>query len=391
MKIALLTSDNREIQRKYVGDAPTFGTAPKALMQGFAGLPYVEVHVLSCTQQSMKSPAMLAENIHFHSLQVPKIGWMRTGYQGCIRAVRRKLREIQPDIVHGQGTERDCAISAVLSGYPNVVTIHGKMTEIAEINSVGIGSFYWCAAKLENFTLSRANGIICISSYVENLAKRYGVSLWLIPNALQRMFFDSPRVSQERETPLLINVGVVSVRKRQRQVLPVLCALREESIDFETIFVGDSDPSSAYATRFQSELAAAQAALGKFSYIQRLGNEEFCKLFDTSSAMVHFSAEESFGLVFGEALTRNLPLFASDVGSIHDIAEGVSGVQIFNLNDWDGLKNALRRWLQSDAFRLPKAAASPEALVRRYHPTEVARQHLQVYREILDRQGKAAV
>ena len=48
----------------------------------------------------------------------PKIGWLRTLYQGCVRATRRKLREIQPDIVHGQGTERDCAIGAVLSGFP---------------------------------------------------------------------------------------------------------------------------------------------------------------------------------------------------------------------------------------------------------------------------------
>ena len=74
-------------------------------------LPDVEVHVVSCTQQPMKSPIKLAENIFFHSLLVPKIGWLRTGYQGCIRAVRKKLRAIQPDIVHGQGTERDCACS----------------------------------------------------------------------------------------------------------------------------------------------------------------------------------------------------------------------------------------------------------------------------------------
>jgi len=389
MKIALLTTDNREIFRRFDDAAPMFGTAPEALLQGFTGEPGVEVHVVSCTQRPMNSPAKLAENIYFHNLHVPKMGWMRTGYQGCIRAVRRKLREIGPDIVHGQGTERDCAISAVFSGYPNVVTIHGKMTEIADLSHARLGSFYWCAARLENFTLARTNGIICISSYVENLAKRYGVPLWLIPNALQRMFFDFPRVTQEREIPVLINVGVISERKRQPEVLRMLRALREEGIDFETIFVGTSDSHSPYATQFQEELTAAQAALGKFSHIQRLGNEEFCQLFDTSSAMIHFSAEESFGLVFGEALTRNLYLFASEVGSIHDISKGVSGVEIFHLNDWDSLKNSVRRWLATDAFKTPKPSTSPAELIKRYHPTEVARQHLQVYRKILGRTGNA--
>ena len=383
MKLALLTNDNRAMFHQYDKDMPWFGTAPEALIQGFAQESDIEVHVVSCTQRPMTSPAKLADNIHFHSLHVPKIGWMRTGYQGCIRATRRLLRDLQPDIVHGQGAERDCAISAVLSGFPNVVTVHGKMTVIAELGQAKFGSFYWLAARLENFTLPRAGGIICISSYVENLVKRYQVPLWLIPNALQSMFFDFPRVSEKREIPLLINVGVISERKRQCQVLQVLCALRAAGLEFETIFVGSPGTGDPLCARFQEELAAAQAAHGGFTHIHRLGDEEFCRLFDTSSAMVHFSAEESFGLVFAEALARNLHLFASEVGSIRDIAKDVPGVEIFPLNDWKSLQQALHRWLLTDAFRQPKPPVSPEALVKRYHPAEVARQHLHVYREVL--------
>lgn len=390
MKIAILTNDNREMHRQYDRDIPWFGTAPEALLQGLAGEHGVEVHVVSCTQQPMKSPPMLAENIYFHSLHVPKMGWMRTGYQGCIRAVRRKLREIAPDIVHGQGTERDCAISAVFSGYPNVVTIHGKMTEIADLGHASFGTFYWCAARLENFTLPRTKGIICISTYVENLVKHYRTPLWLIPNALQRMFFDFPRTRMERDVPLLINVGVISERKRQRQVLQILRALREEGVDFETLFVGQAGSDSPYAIQFQKELAAANAALGKFSHVSRLENEEFCQLFDTSSAMIHFSAEESFGLVFGEALARNLYLFASDVGSIHAISKGIPGVEIFHLDNWIDLKSALHRWLLTSAFKIPKPDTSPQELVDRYHPVAVARRHLEVYREVIGRAGKTA-
>ena len=114
MKVALLTTDNREHYRNYSETIPYFGSAPEALMQGFAQLPELEVHVISCTQKQMKSPEKLAKNIFFHSLYVPKIGWMRTLYQGCIRATRKKLKEIQPNIVHGQGTEKRALI---LLGY----------------------------------------------------------------------------------------------------------------------------------------------------------------------------------------------------------------------------------------------------------------------------------
>src|SRR5260221_3163661 len=149
MRIALLTTDNREPFREYEKEAPWFGTAPEALIQGFARCPSVEVHIVSCAKRPMKSPAKLAENIFFHGLHVPHIGWLRTGYQGCIRAVRRKLREIRPELVHGQGTERDCAVSAIFSGHPNVLTLHGNMSVMARIHQSQPFTFYWFADRLQ--------------------------------------------------------------------------------------------------------------------------------------------------------------------------------------------------------------------------------------------------
>ena len=123
-------------------------------------MPEVEVHVVSCLQQPVHSPEKLADNIFFHCLHVPKIGWLRTGYQGCIRAVRNKLKEIRPDIVHGQGTERDCAISAVFSGFPNVITIHGNMAELARlIPGAAVFITNGWRRGWKHFTLPRAGGV----------------------------------------------------------------------------------------------------------------------------------------------------------------------------------------------------------------------------------------
>jgi len=63
-------------------------------MQGFAQMPEIEVHIVSCLREKAQAPPKLGPNLFFHSLYVPKIGWMRTGYQGCIRAVRKKLKVI---------------------------------------------------------------------------------------------------------------------------------------------------------------------------------------------------------------------------------------------------------------------------------------------------------
>jgi hypothetical protein len=74
MRIAILTTDNREHFKDYGSPHPRFGTAPQALLDGLALLPELEVHVISCTQRVMSSPAKLSENIWFHSLHVPKWG-----------------------------------------------------------------------------------------------------------------------------------------------------------------------------------------------------------------------------------------------------------------------------------------------------------------------------
>src|SRR5262245_49411983 len=131
LKVVFLTTDNRWHVNDYGNPVPHFGPAPEATLAGLATCPEIEVHIVANTRRPVTALEKLAENIWFHSLHVPKLGWLRTGYQGCIRATRRKIRAIQPDIVHGQGTECDNAICAVYSGFPNVVTLHGNMADHA--------------------------------------------------------------------------------------------------------------------------------------------------------------------------------------------------------------------------------------------------------------------
>jgi len=384
LKIALLVTDNRENHRRYDLATPCFGTAPKALLEGFADLSELEIHVISCTQRWIQSPEKLADNIWFHSLHVPKIGWLRTGYQGCIRATRRLLRQLQPDLVHGQGTERDCAISAVLSGFPNVITIHGNMNALEKLHGTRIGSYLWLAARLENFTLRRTRGIICISDYVKKLVGKYNVPTWVVPNAIQRMFFDSPHgKTAPPERPLLINVGVISERKRQQQLLIILESLRHKGLDFDALFVGRSSKSSPYAKRFDEMLAVAQKKRGGFEHIQWLDDASFCRLFDRASAMIHFSSEESFGMTFAEAIARGLYLFASDVGGSREIAAGVERAQIFRADDWIGLERGVREWLASGRWKQQRPGDAPEAFTKKYHPVSVAQHHAEIYHELL--------
>jgi glycosyltransferase involved in cell wall biosynthesis len=327
----------------------------------------------------MSSPTKLADNIWFHSLHVPKIGWLRTGYAGCILAVRKKLKEIQPDIVHGQGTERDCGISAVFSGFPNVITIHGNMAELARIFHARFGSFHWWTAKLENFILPRTGGVFCNSFHTQNLVSPRSQATWLVPNALRTAFLvHIPLIRDAAPKPLILVVGVITPNKRQTELLDCLKSLYQQNICFHVKFLGSSG-SDTYAHNFRSKVAAAEQE-GWANYCGVLNEVALIHCMDTAHALLHFPQEEAFGLVVAESLARGLKLFASKVGGICDIALGVPEADLFDPEDWGGLQKALATWIQKP---ISSSQQTQQLMSSRYHPKVIATRHLEIYREVL--------
>src|SRR5579884_1479084 len=343
MKIALLTTDNRQHNKQYDAPAPQFDAAPEALLQGFSAMPELEVHVISCIQKPVKSPEKLSENIWFHCLYVPKPGWMRTSYQGCIRAVRRRLKMIRPEIVHGMGTEQECGVSAAFSRFPNVVTIHGNMVELARLFKAPMGSSAWLASQLETITLQRTRGVFCNSEYTENLVKPRAAKTWRVPHALRKSFFDAPHTNAAAEKCALLNIGTVTERKRQREVLEVARRLHESGLKCEFHFIGAVDPGD-YSTKFLEKIKEAETN-GYARYFGFKSAGELAGCCDAAHGLVHFPSEEAFGLAAAEGMARNLKFFGSSVGGLMDISAGIPGVELFGADDWDGLTTAVANWI----------------------------------------------
>jgi glycosyltransferase involved in cell wall biosynthesis len=381
MKVVQLTTDAREHYKDYRNPHPYFGTAPEALLEGFKTIPEIEVHVVSCLQKKpVSSPEKLADNIYYHALHVPNIGWMKTGYIGCSIAVRRKLRQIQPDIVHGQGTERDCAQCAVLSGYPNLITIHGVMGSLHQTFGGKFFSYYRLARALESYAIRKADSVICISSFVEQFVTPLARRTWLIPNAIRNIFTKEPPPSVRREGPArLLNVGMIYPLKQQVELLRELIRLRSH-VDFEMTFVGAIRRDTPYGALFTQLLAKANDIYGKFRHMERVQESELLHLFDGSDALLHFSKEESFGLVFAEAQARGLALFVSDVGAIKEIASGNTECHITSTLDL----SAARDWIQSGRYLVPKNFKAAKLLSEKFLPRRVATNHLDAYRSILE-------
>ena len=374
MKIVVITSDWREGNREYNRETPEFGTAPEALFQGFAALgSEVEVHVLSCLQRPVKSPAKLAENIFFHPLIVPKIGWLKTGYQGCIRAVRRKVRELRPDIVHGQGTERECGISSVFCGYPNLLTVHGNMRLIAQLHHAKPFTFFWCSALLEGFTLPRADEVLCITDYTLAAVKPLAKRTVLLPNAVDQQFFDI-RPAPDGKCRLLC-VGTINYRKNQNRLIEALDRVRRPD-NFEILFLGRAD-KDAYTDEF-FELVKARPWCRFGDFADRATVRGY---FATAAGLVLSSLEDNCPMVVLEAMAAGVPVAAANVGGVPElVTDGQTGI-LFDPLDVDAMTKAVTKLLVEP----PLTERARQQALERYHPRVIARRHVEIYRDLLAR------
>jgi glycosyltransferase involved in cell wall biosynthesis len=382
ISVAILTIEKREFDKDYANPAPSFGTAPEALLQGFAGLPEIKIHVVCCLQQPpVSSPERLAENIWYHALHVPKTGWMRTGYQGCIRAVRRKLKEIQPDLVHGQGTERDCAISAVFSGFPNVLTIHGNMRLVAKINRALPFSFEWLAARLENFTLPRTGGIVCITAYTQRAVAPLARATWIVPNAVDASFFAiEPQPAAPRE---IVCVGQISTRKNQVRLIEALQPLAAKE-KFQLVFYGGAIPGDPYAREFFQKVE--ENPWCRFAgFADRAGLRTALA---RAAMLVLPSLEDNCPMCVLEAMAAGVPVAAAAVGGVPElIKDKVDGV-LFDPNENESIRSAVEGVFLHQDISAKLAAAGKAKALACFHPKSIATQHVEIYREVLSRKGR---
>lgn len=377
IRVAFLTTDARECWKEYHKPEPYFGTPQEALFRGIPAFPEIEMHVISCWQKPMSAPTKLAENIWFHGLVVPKIGWVRTGYQGCIRAVRRKLKEIQPDIVHGQGTERDCAICAAFSGYPNVLTIHGNVGAIVKLLKIRRFSYYGLVAQLERWTIPRSDGVICITNYTREQVGSLARRTWVLPNPVDADFFNIK--SSPSTPPEILCVGHIQERKNQLRLLMALDAIAERT-PIKAVFYGKAPPSDPFAVKFLEMVK--QRPWTRYGGVADRGMLRAA--LETATILVLPSLEENCPMSVLEAMAAGVPLVAARAGGIPDLfVEDVSGLFCDPL-DIESIRGAIQRLLKDRALASQITLNARKRALEKFHPKVIAKGHLDIYRDLLN-------
>ncbi len=326
--------------------------APAGL-QGVQEVAGLRVHTLSFPRWEPRN---------FHSL------WsVRT-------AVREKLRQLRPDVIHVQN---HTIIAANLPSEKTVLTTHG----IREKDVLFRGKWRFLKsnlmALLERNSRRRVKNLICISPYArQHIAPNDTVRCWDIANPVPQHYFDIQRMPRPG---VVFSPAKITELKNTSGLIRAFASLAKTVPHAELRLAGCLEDRD-YVQRCR-KLATSLNVANRVSFMGILSVERMHRELAEAICLALCSFQENAPLAIGEAMAAGVPVLAANVGGVASMVEnGVTGILV-RPEDGEGIAKALAELLSKNNLSVMAAAAKAKALAE-YHSNAVARKTLAVYKAL---------
>jgi len=359
------------------------------LAYALAKIPDLEVHFL--THAPLLRTKVLEDKglfIHFvgHLPKLDKIDRITNLQYGRFNMTRH-LRALDPDIVHGSGTDHEYGYIAVESGYPHVVTVHGVMKEVGRTCPPARNSVVWNYIAKEPSVIKQTDYLIAINPYVEQQFPEFSGVSFQISNAISPEFF-SRGAEQIEKTNDLLFAGSVYPLKRVKNILAAMHQLRLSGRKV-SLRVAGGVSNSVYMSELETFIQQHELS-DCVTFLGPLPQAEIAHEMQKSRCLVLPSIQETAPMVIAEAQVMGLPVIATDVGGIkYMVEDGVSGF-VIEPDNIDMLADRIEKILSDKPLRESMSSNARKAAMQ-YHPDVVAEKTAAVYREILRKRSDVSV
>jgi glycosyltransferase involved in cell wall biosynthesis len=360
--------------------SPVLHPAVQNLLDGLKSFGNeVQVEVWYGKREPLPEETRSDGNLHYRpvtsrSLPIPGMGG---GYAGRTLALLRALRHSNADLIHAQGTERECGLVAALLRKPSLLTLHGNFREIAATLRSRPFSNFWVCAQIERAILPRFSAIHALSTHTETSVKPFAKAVRIIPNAVSDEFFEvTPAPTQH---PNIHHVAGITEWKNPLGLIAAGDVLRQHFPETLLHFHGYCNPDHPYG-------AAFMAAIRERPWCHYHGVSSSSQLTEhlrlaTCTALP--SIQENFGLAAAESMAAAVPVVASSVGGLVDVVQdGITGMR-YDPADPNGLSNALIHIHKNPSLRHRMSDAARAHSTQNFRKEIVAEAHLNLYQHLL--------
>ena len=383
LKVAMLVVDANDVRgssmKSDTKPSPNVHPAIEALLQGFEGLDGIEVDVLFGSLRPPRSIRAAKGAVRFHSIPYRRTFGALSGggFLGRFFSLRNYVRSHSFDLIHAQGSERESALTAVFSGMPSVISLHGLMGEVVKMKGNRTLWHYWVAALLERLAIKRTDGVVAISPYALRVVLGITPRARLIPNAVRREFYLKSK-SKRADVPTVLFVGNLTHVKRPDWFIRAVDLLWKEGVSFNARMLCMGNPKHPY---FIEMVAMAERLPASRKIEIRYNVADVAAELDQADILFAPSTWESMGLAICEAMAKRLCVVGSQIEATIPLFENGCGAT-FPVDNFNKAVDSLRRVISDSELR-GRISEKSQNRVKSYAPDVVAGETIDFYREIL--------
>jgi len=184
----------------------------------------------------------------------------------------------------------------------------------------------------------------------------------IVPNGIELAEFSvNTNVEKPKESLKIFSISRLVPGKRIGDALVALAKLRDQSIDFRYVSIGDGPERPAL-----EKLTAELDLTDRVTFLGAMPHEVVIKELCTSDILLHPSEWESFGIAVAEAMAANVAVIAARSPGPNDIVEhGITGY-LHEAGDVVTLTNQLERLAKNPVLRKQFGELGHERILNKF-------------------------
>jgi len=354
----------------------------RALCRELSKKTGMEVEVFSHSRHIIRTHKAEKEGVKYTF--VPKYEPLRCNpyhfYLPALLQILPLIKQFNPDIVHGFGTESAYGLLAVNQKKPGVVFIQGIQEKYApyyDMHKIKVV----IRRMLERYVVRKADGLIAETDFARRWAQslRPNVNVKVIPHAFTESFLAGRPDFEKRR---IICIGTLSRIKGCTTVLEAFYLGVKRSPDLfkqaELVYIGGG-PLAAVLKSRAKEYGITESVRFRGS----VAHEKILYEMEKACMLVVGSRMDTSPNVITEAHAVGIPVIGTNAGGIPEMIDYGRDGFVVPVDDADTMSQRME-FLLNDMKRCAEMGRSGRNKIRKLNdPSRVADDHIAFYNEIL--------
>ena len=336
----------------------------------------IEMHLITIGNKNEKTKIGNL-NIHMIKKSLP----YPFSIPSLVLFLKHKIIEVNPDIVHAQGSFAPYSTAAALvrNKYPTLLTMHGILAKELKFHK-GINFIFilFIHKPNERYVVSKISNIIAVSLHVKNVISDMTQSqIYVIQNGIDFEDIHNVQPHKSIEYPSILFVGGLSKVKGIDTLLNAVPIIRKKILNL-CVYIAGSGPEENKLKELVKELNIEE----NVNFLGYISENEKYSYYKSADVCVFPSRYEPFGIVLLEAMACGKPVVASNVGGIPFVVEeGKTGL-LFESGNVEDLADKIMTILKNEELREKMGEAGRER-AKEFTWDKIAERTVEVYKEIL--------